>query len=475
MRHHRQPDRVGILNSAALAVVAAMLLPAAARAQVATAAAPVLGPVETTRPFEDLDTLTAHFNAGRWAPLGALAADILDSIRDRHAGVRDAIDPDRHHIVMHWIGADTFGTPMLMRVVVHRPRPAVDSPDLPGLTGVHEVLLSHSREGQLASLYTSTRAKDPVAEALPGFVQALAGPLFGRVGVLAGSENAGPPTTLWATVTRVGLPFRRATVKVKAVAADPWLDIAAFGESLRALATRVGFDDVPNSACARGHAEALAQALTTAAGESCQAATWDHAHCRAALDRALADAFAAQTCGKPSLPGEERSPVALVDKRFRALVAGSLSNSATAELTFRNRPLTRFAFGAGTAVIADARLSHPRVKLDRGNLVGDPLSRVLTMLFVNVSPRGYDADADRMSAHERVRLFAGAALTPDFGVAGGVNVLMARGIGLSAGVAVLFARGAEAGEVGQPPADSKDPFRLSVATAPFVGITYNYK
>ena len=474
MNDYRQPQRVGILMSAAIAVMAAMLAPAAARAQVATAGAPVLGPVRTTRPFEDLDTLTAHFNAGRWMPLGELAAEILDSIGEGHAEVRDALDPRRHHVVLHWIGADTFGTPMLMRVVVHRPRPAVASPDLPGLTGVHEVLLSRSREGQLASLYTSTRQKDPLAEALPGFVQALAGPLFGRAAALAGTEAAVPPT-LWASVTRVGLPFRRATVKVKAVAADPWLDIKKFCTSLGALATRVSYDDVPNSACARRHADALATGLETAAGESCQPGKQDHATCRAALDRVLTDAFAAQTCGEASLPKDETAPVALVDKRFRALVASSFTNAATAELTFRNRPLTRFAFGAGTGVIADARFSHPRVKLDGGILVGDPLNRVMTTLFVNVSPRGYDADADRMSVHERVRLVAGAALTPDFGVVGGVNVLLARGIGVSAGVAVLFARGAEAGQVGQPPADSKDPFRLSVATAPFVGITYNYK
>jgi hypothetical protein len=40
---------------------------------------------------------------------------------------------------------------------------------------------------------------------------------------------------------------------------------------------------------------------------------------------------------------------------------------------------------------------------------------------------------------------------------------------------VLFGKGAHAEEIGAPPLDSKDAFRLSVATAAFAGISYNYK
>jgi hypothetical protein len=69
----------------------------------------------------------------------------------------------------------------------------------------------------------------------------------------------------------------------------------------------------------------------------------------------------------------------------------------------------------------------------------------------------------------------GTTLTPDFGLMLGGNALLARGIGVSGGLAVLFAKGATEDEIGAAPVNSKDPFRLSVATAPFLGITYNYK
>jgi hypothetical protein len=40
---------------------------------------------------------------------------------------------------------------------------------------------------------------------------------------------------------------------------------------------------------------------------------------------------------------------------------------------------------------------------------------------------------------------------------------------------VLFGKGARGDEVGSKPADPKEPFRLSIATAPFIGISYTYK
>ena len=121
-------------------------------------------------------------------------------------------------------------------------------------------------------------------------------------------------------------------------------------------------------------------------------------------------------------------------------------------------------------------LSKPRVKLDdAGTLVADPLNRVMTMAFVNWSPRGYDAESTRVSKAERTRLFFGAALTPDFGTVIGANVLIARGIGITVGVAMLFGKGATKEEIGAPPANSQDAYRLTVSSALFTGISYNYK
>ena len=103
------------------------------------------------------------------------------------------------------------------------------------------------------------------------------------------------------------------------------------------------------------------------------------------------------------------------------------------------------------------------------------MPRVMTLAFVNWSPAGYDPEADRLSLAERVRPFFGATLTPDFGIAGGANVLLARGIGIVGGVTVMFAKGATVEEINQLPANPDQPFSISFARAVFVGISYNFK
>jgi hypothetical protein len=127
--------------------------------------------------------------------------------------------------------------------------------------------------------------------------------------------------------------------------------------------------------------------------------------------------------------------------------------------------------------MAYAHLNRVRTKIDddSGHLVSDPLPRVMTMAFINWSPGGYDEAASTMSRPERIRAFFGAALTPDFGMVGGVNVLLVRGIGIVGGVGVLFGKGAEPDEIGKAPAASADPFKLALSQSLFVGISYNYK
>jgi hypothetical protein len=108
-------------------------------------------------------------------------------------------------------------------------------------------------------------------------------------------------------------------------------------------------------------------------------------------------------------------------------------------------------------------------------IAADPLNRVMTTAYVNLSPRGYNPESATMSIHERIRPMFGVAMTPDFGVVFGVNVLIVRGIGVNGGLGILFAKGAPQEAIGRPPEDSTDPFKLSIVRAPYVGISYNYK
>lgn len=524
----RAPARAALL-SVALQTMMAMQA-GTASAQVPTAPESITpAPFAIRRPPADLERLTRLYNVSDWPGLQALAREIICVTR-RSASARiqpddaseyetcpaesrfgatapemvagpqrppasdvaAALDLGRNHVAVMWLGEDAFGKPRLMRVVVSRGGGQPYGLDLPGVstTTKHgqlvELFLSRSLQGRITSLYTSTREDDPLLATLPAFVKALAGPLFATVGSIAGIVPGPAPETvavvpprprLAATVKRVGLPFRRAKVRLQAVAREP-LSTEDFARSAQRLAGTLSFNQVPRAMCARNLATALAAELPVVTRASvCSAATADPLQCLKAFDTILTANFdgAVKACeaGKPA--AEERRALERVDADFRELVNEGTSTGAELDVTFQNRPLSHFAFGAGSGVMPRASLSRPRVTTRNGLLVADPLDRVMTTAFVNWSPAGYDAEDPRVSAAERFRPFFGAALTPDFGPAAGLNVLLVRGIGITAGGALLFGTGADSDEVGKAPSKPGDPYKLSIARAVFVGLSFTYK
>ena len=457
-------------------VVAFCLAAASARAQVATVATTVGTPFDTKRPITELEVLTTLYNGGDWAGLQRAAVTLVANVSaNAPQPVKEALDPAKHHLALTWLGRNAFGETLVMRFIAHTPPGELFSPDLPGLqdgaaNGFFELLLTRAREGESASVYAWTRQNDPFLEGLPAFIEKVATPLFSTFSAIAGRVGATretvAPSTITATVKRVGVPFKRASVAMKTSVRDPWFDTPAFRRGLAPLAARVSFDDVPYSTCGRAYATKLVEELSTPPAE-CGVSPFGE--CQQRLDGVLIrtrDA-ALKTC--------EAAVLNTVDQRFRTYVKNSVANAIEQNVTFRNRPLTRFAFGSGAGVLLAANLTDPRVALKDGILRADPLDRVMTTAYVNVSPRGYNPESATMSIHERIRPMFGVALTPDFGVVAGANVLIVRGIGINAGLAILFAKGAEKDQIGKAPEDSTDPFKLSFARAPYIGISYNYR
>jgi hypothetical protein len=127
--------------------------------------------------------------------------------------------------------------------------------------------------------------------------------------------------------------------------------------------------------------------------------------------------------------------------------------------------------------VAHASINKNRVKVnDNGNLVADPLSRLLTMVVLNWSPGGYDADAPTPQASERFRLLAAGIITPDPGIAVGGSILLVRGLALTGGYGLIFTRGlGPDDEIGKPPTNTRDPLDFARAKVWFAGVSYNFK
>jgi hypothetical protein len=451
--------------------------------------------------------LTAAYVKGDWAAFQSDARTLLDALRGTLPnpvatatppppagcrkdtlpdGVPAALDYTARYVVLVWVGSGPSGRPQVMRAVVHSPAPDLYSADLPGVSGFTEVLLASSLDARAVSLYTSTREKDPFIEQLPEFVKAIFAPLSTTIaGIRGGAQGATREAVLEpklaVTVSGVVLPISRASVRAQTKVKD-LVSQEDFRDAVTAIGTTLLFDGAGRSTKARDQVKALVTELPLNAKVSCgpPAASATESplsrtkECRDALDQVLKKAFDKAAEGAPAA---ELAAIVDVDKQFRALAVNALSTSAEIDMTFKNRPLTKFTFGGGGAVIADAHLNRVRTKIDdkTGQLVSDPLPRVMTMIFVNWSPAGYDEAAASISLPERVRPFFGVSLTPDFGVVGGANVLLVRGIGIVGGIGWLFGKGADAEAIGKPPAATADPFKLEVARSLFVGISYNYK
>jgi hypothetical protein len=489
--HRRRSASVRVSTVILLAAAGVFCGPIAAAAQVPTLAAKVCEPyLVPAGGLREPDNLTKLYNSGNRDQLQERARAIIAAAKARASADcdRKLLDYKVNYIVVTWIGYDPLkDKPQLMRAIVHQPATAAHMLDLPGI-GVEdsnpklvELFVSRDKGASLVSLYTSTREENPVTSQLPAFVQAVAGPLFGtvaaisrtRAGVMVTQEEV--PVAFAVTIQRVGLPFRRASIRLQANARDS-VDALKFGTALTTLATAVKFKEAAYSDCARAFADMVADGLKTRGIKAlCGEQGADPLACIKAFDAFLNDAYktSVAACGAVN---DDVNAMQNVDQKFRDFITAGSSASADLDVTFHNRPLTHWSFGAGSAVVAKASLTKPRVQLDgSGKLQADPLTRVMTMAFVNWSPAGYDEQADYATPSERWRLFFGAALTPDFGAVGGLNVTIVRGIGITCGAGLLFAKGAEPGEIGSAPASSTDAFRLAVARTVFAGISYNFK
>ncbi len=203
------------------------LITANAQAQVATVASTVGAPFDTKRPITELDILTTHYNNGDWVALQRAALTLVTGVvAAAPPPANEALNVQRNHLALTWLGRNAFGDTLVMRFIVHTPAPELFSPDLPGIhdsssSGFYELLLTRTREGESASVYVSTRENDPFVEGLPEFIQAIASPLFATFSAIAGrvgvTKETVAPTTLTATIKRVGLPFKRASIAMRAV------------------------------------------------------------------------------------------------------------------------------------------------------------------------------------------------------------------------------------------------------------------
>jgi len=468
----------------------ALALPAAASAQTVT----VPDRLKTGCAFllDDAATnLTRHFLSRNREAFRRHAKAVILAAANKCV-YKANIRPETDVVQLLWVDADPLsGDDMVYRALVQKDDADPASTLLPGVTAkpsrrMFEIFISTRPKDAVASVYTSTRERNPIEEQLPAVAQAVFNPFLGLLaattspihpsvapppGPPAAPPPPPPPPPHYATISQVALPFNRAAVHVD-VRVALLSDQADIEAAVARLSTRNQFVTGARFACVRDF-DAAMRLVVEASAATCAATP------RACASTLIAPYEAAFTTAFAACTTEAAQKELLaVDMSYRTLVAG-LAGQVDGKFDLKNSPRQRVSFGVMTAFALGGKVKagETRVKVnDDGNLTLDPIGRQLNLVVVNVGFRPYNADAFHPTRLERFQWFAGAVVTPDVGLAIGVSAGIVRGLTLNAGAAILGVRALREGdELGAPPQDPDDPFGLSRARVWFFGLGYKFK
>lgn len=453
---------------------------------------PALSPAAAARQVklaeDPLGELNREYHKESWAAVQESARYLLDQMACA-AGKDDpdaaAYDYATNFIVLNWIGADSFGTYSIHRLLVSSVPPAPFKTDLPGIDKYYEILLSNYKETTVTTVLTSTEVADPVLAQIPDVAARVLPALFGLIAGVEGTANAraNQPAAVAATVEKkavirvtpfeVDLPARRATIALNSILTEP-ISQDDFKAGAARVASRTGFQ---GSACAHTLAEADRAAAVTAVSNVACAAGKPRGGCLDVFHEAFVKEFNNLRATTACSTEASVKPMTTVDEAFRTFVSGNLEREVKTQVTFANTPPRHYSFGLLEAVAFGAWVNEPRVKLNKdGVITSDPMPRLLTIVTLNRSFSGYDPSTVTPTSHEKSRAFVGGVITPDFGLAGGLSWLPVRGFAVNAGVGLLFPKTlGKDNVIGEEPKNTKDPFGLGTAFTVFAGAAYNFK
>jgi hypothetical protein len=444
-----------------------------------------------------IPNLTSAYEAGDAEAFHKTAGVVIDFVR-RCAG-DNANHPDRallegldlgsDYVVLAWPAVNQFSERTLYASLVHRGVP-LHNRSLPGLTHaagarLFQIFVAPSVLDRLAGVYVSEREPHPVAGQLPALASAVAGPLLTALAARQGTidhrrealsaQEAAVAAPSWASVARVDLPFRRASIHTE-LRASVAPSVTAIEHEAEALGNRMAFLDVPHIPCAIELATGLAAVLSSLAGTCADSPR----ACTEAAHGQFLSKYRAQEplCQGTTSADTRRNLVGLqrVDSAFRTYVGQLERTVLPATLDLENAPPSRFSLGVVTGYLPYARARDARVRMADGVITPDPLARRASLVVVNGAFRAYDATRFSPGWRERTRWFAGAVIAPDVGAGAGVSLLVVRGLALNVGGVMIVVRTPATGEtVGRAPVDPSNPFGVGAVRAALIGLSYNFK
>ncbi len=399
-------------------------------------------------------------------------------------------DYKKHYFLVVFTAPDVTGTTKILPILVHFPTP--DSTELPGIHGegdkqLYELFISEPDDSAaLQATYTVAHEESPAEKQLGDFASTVIGKLAlpialkPRAAKRAATAPPPPSEPIMVQLSQVRLPE---TGPITAKYVVKYLDTS---RHLKSLSAAVGTDQSarlrvryagadPGPACI-DLTDLLKKSFDNSlADAACGAWIGDTAACAKKIGVDLATRAGQYFGAAPKCP-----PAVGMDIAQAFVDASTDVKTVSASSSIANSALVRVGFGLGFGYIASIHLApaQPRAQIQSGNIATNPFTRTLTMAVVNLTPWGYDSQTHRPSFAERARFFAGPALTPYYGVAGGFAFEINRYLAVNGGYARLWFDTPKSGEtIGKAPTEANkgDPFELASTGAWFLGLSYNLK
>jgi hypothetical protein len=428
-------------------------------------------PVKETsqKKYDILDRIKNANDLGDW---GVLKEELQLIIAAVNTQAPNTIDPKTNFYTVVLAAPDLKNKPALMRFL-YSERKGYDNffSRLPGLAvgekgNLYEIYLHLEPKDTLRSTYVSTEQPNPLVAQIPAFVRKFEpSAILPLVWPQAAVERETKKVTV--QLTQILLVHKRATIDVKDLVSVPAGQMTSGGTNK--LSESIKKHQALYSPCGQQLSDKIQRRMVRVIEDSGQ----NTAGLNDRLKENIVNEYSAFVDSN-QCPFDEATVLASVEKAYLTAVSKEseyIENGAK----FTNIPYTSLNFGLLGTYIAYNHPSSARAKISNGIVTPDPIKGALSMAVLNIYPKPYDAEALHMTKNERLRLFVGGILAPEFGVGGGVGFGIVRGLSLNFGGGLLFISTLKEGEqFGNAPVNKENPFKTGTAAVLFAGIGYNF-
>ena len=192
-------------------------------------------------PTNKLEEITNIYFSGDWEKLQQSTIDLLERLQFQESNNELILDFDRHYYSVAFVHTAPDKSEDVLRYLVHSPPPEPYVSRIPGIKAgdkkkFYEVFLTMNPKDVLISTYFSTREKNPLESQIPKFLKQFDPKVLENL-----TSAIGPSKRVYAVLSRIDLPFSRASIDVEDVVQRPEDKVSTKSKLFNRPLTRFSF------------------------------------------------------------------------------------------------------------------------------------------------------------------------------------------------------------------------------------------